>query len=177
MAGAFHRSKQRRAERAPITAHGNINLVPLVDILTSVVFFSLLTYTGAALATLTSFDLSLPPTVVSSPAQVRGDQRLLNLLLAVRIQPDGMRVQHSEGLDQRIEGLDENALGRLETVMKEVLASYPQNRDVLVIPADAVSYDDVVRVLERLRVAGYMGLSLGTQARDEAAISGGRLTR
>ena len=39
MAGsAFHKSRQRRAERAPLTAHGNINLVPLVDILTSIVF-------------------------------------------------------------------------------------------------------------------------------------------
>jgi hypothetical protein len=43
VASLFHRSKQRRAERAPVTAHGNINLVPLVDTLTSIVFFSLLT--------------------------------------------------------------------------------------------------------------------------------------
>ena len=39
MGSAFHKSRQRRAERAPLTAHGNINLVPLVDILTSIVFF------------------------------------------------------------------------------------------------------------------------------------------
>jgi biopolymer transport protein ExbD len=38
-----HRARQRRLERASFTAQGNINLVPLVDILTSIVFFSLLT--------------------------------------------------------------------------------------------------------------------------------------
>ena len=54
MASIFHRSKQRRAERAPVTHGGGINLVPLVDILTSIVFFSLLTYQGATMAALTS---------------------------------------------------------------------------------------------------------------------------
>lgn len=167
MAGAFHRSKQRRAERAPVTAHGNINLVPLVDILTSIVFFSLLTYTGAAVAALTSFDLSLPPTVVSSPAQVRANQSLLNLLLAVRVRADAIEVQHSEGMNERIPGLDQTALATLERTMREVKARYPQNNDVLVVPSDEVSYDDVVRVLERLRLAGYRGISLGTQARGD----------
>ncbi|HEU4563750.1 MAG TPA: biopolymer transporter ExbD [Gemmatimonadaceae bacterium] len=175
MSSLFHRSKQRRAERAPVTAHGNINLVPLVDILTSIVFFSLLTYTGAAMATLTAFDLSLPPTVVTSPAQVRSNQKLLNLLLAVRIKGDGIEVQHSEGLDQKIAGVGEQSLAQFEQVMRQVKAQYPQNSDVLVVPSDEVSYDDVVKVLERLRLVGYRGVSLGTQARGEAVAVGGRM--
>lgn len=166
MAGAFHRSKQRRAERAPVTAHGNLNLVPLVDILTSIVFFSLLTYTGAAVAALTSYDLALPPAVVTEPSQLRNDQKLLNLLLAVRVRGDAIEVQHSEGLNQRIAGLDASALATLEQVMRQVKQQYPQNSDVLVVPSDDVVYDDVVKVLERLRMTGYRGISLGTQARD-----------
>jgi biopolymer transport protein ExbD len=171
MAGAFHRSKQRRAERAPVTAHGNLNLVPLVDILTSIVFFSLLTYTGAAVAALTSYDLSLPPSVVTQPSQIRNDTKLLSLLLAVRVRGDAIEVQHSEGLNQRIQGLDASALATLEQVMRQVKQQYPQNNDVLVVPADDVVYDDVVKVLERLRMAGYRGISLGTQARD-ASVQG-----
>ena len=77
MASIFHQSKQRRAERAPVTHGGGINLVPLVDILTSIVFFSLLTYQGATMAALTAFDLTLPPVVVNTPeqeaARVRGE--------------------------------------------------------------------------------------------------------
>jgi biopolymer transport protein ExbD len=169
MASLFHRSKQRRAERASITAHGNINLVPLVDILTSIVFFSLLTYTGAALAALTAFDLSLPPTVVTADdPRARGDANKLNLLLTVSIYADSLKVAHSEGLGQRIEGLGEPALGQLESVMKQVRAEFPQNSDVLIVPSDEVSYNDVVKVLERLRVAGFTGLSLGNRARGTA---------
>ena len=172
MASLFHRSKQRRAERAPITAHGNINLVPLVDILTSIVFFSLLTYTGAALAALTAFDLSLPPTVVSAIPDRPTGQQSLNLLLAVHVNADGLEVQHSEGLDQKISGLDDNALDQLQRVMQQVKSDFPQNSDVLIVPSDEVSYNDVVRVLERLRLAGYTGLSLGSRARGTAPAAG-----
>ena len=176
MPSAFHRSKQRRAERAPMTAHGNINLVPLVDILTSIVFFSLLTYTGAILAQLTAFDLSLPPVVVNQEQaqQIKNQNQVINLLLAVKIRPDGIDVQHSEGLNTKINGLNDASLAQLEQVMRQVKQQYPQNNDVLIVPADAVSYDDVVRVLERLRLAGYTGLSLANQTRSEVASTGGR---
>jgi biopolymer transport protein ExbD len=40
MASRFHKLRARQQEREPLTAHGRINLVPLVDILTSIVFFS-----------------------------------------------------------------------------------------------------------------------------------------
>ena len=51
---------------------------------------------------------------------------------------------------------------------------YPQNADVLVVPADDVAYDDLIHVLERLRVAAYSGISLGnrTRATQVAAIDG-----
>src|SRR3954467_14286070 len=98
MASLAHRSKRRRAERAPITAHGSINLVPLVDILTSIVFFSLLTYSGEAMAALTAHDLSPPQPVVTGPAAAgRADKPPLNLLLAVRIENGQLRVEHSGG--------------------------------------------------------------------------------
>lgn len=171
MPSLFHRSKQRRAERAPITAHGNINLVPLVDILTSIVFFSLLTYTGAALAALTAFDLSLPPQVVQAPQATGNLSQSPTLLLAVRINADGLEVQHSEGLSQKISGLNDAAFDQLQSVMQQVKRDFPQNSDVLVVPSDEVSYNDVVRVLERLRLAGYTGLSLGSRARGTAPAS------
>jgi len=170
MASLFHRAKQRRAERASATASGSINLVPLVDILTSIVFFSLLTYTGAALAALTAFDLSLPPVMVTeAESRDLAPKDVLNLLLAVRIGSDGLQVEHSEGLSQRIPGIDEKALDQLESVMRQVRTRFPQNNDVLVVPSDEVSYDDVVRVFERLKVSGYSRLALGNRARDAQA--------
>jgi biopolymer transport protein ExbD len=171
MATLFHRSRQRRSERSSLTAHGNINLVPLVDILTSIVFFSLLTYQGTAVAALTAFDLALPPVIVTTPeeaSRIRSEQQALNLLLAVRVESAGLLVEHSGagGYSERITGMDDAAMVTLQRRMQAIRSEYPQNRDVLVIPTDEVNYDNVVRVLERLRMAGYTGLSLGTRARS-----------
>ena len=170
MASLFHRSKQRRAERAPTTAAGNINLIPLVDILTSIVFFSLLTYTGAAMAMLTAFDLILPPVVITSPEESRNltEKDVINLLVGVRIYTDRVQVEHSEGLNQPIAGSDAAALDRFETLMKQVITDFPQNRDVTVVPNDDVNYERVVQVLERLKLAGFTGISLSNRARQVA---------
>ena len=174
MASIFHRAKQRRAERAPVTHGGSINLVPLVDILTSIVFFSLLTYQGATMAALTSFDLTLPPVVVNTPEQlsrIKSEKDVLNLLLAVRVDNDKLTVEHSEqgGFHQVIQGLDKSSLDQLESLMSSIRTKYPQNADVTVIPADEVSYANIVHVLERLKLAHFTGISLTTKARGAAA--------
>src|ERR1051325_8471971 len=90
MASRFHKLRARQQEREPLTAHGRINLVPLVDILTSIVFFSLLTYTGAVMKNLTAFDLALPPVVVTAPGTTGGAQPdTVTLILAVGINQNG----------------------------------------------------------------------------------------
>lgn len=154
-------------------AHGNINLVPLVDILTSIVFFSLLTYQGATMAALTAFDLTLPPVVVSTPEQlskIKSEKDVLNLLLAVRVDNDKLTVEHSEegGFHQVIPGLNVQSLDQLQSLMTAIRSKYPQNADVTVIPADEVSYANIVHVLERLKLSHFTGISLTTKARGAA---------
>ena len=177
MASLFHRSRQRRAERAPLTAAGNLNLVPLIDVLTSIVFFSLLTYTGAVMAMLTSYDLTLPPTVVTAEqARNAGTPPSVALLLAVKILDGNLRVEHSEenGFRQDIRGTDVRALDQLQAVMTQIRTKYPQNADVLVVPSDEVDYDTVIQVLERLRMAQYTGISLGARARGQVTSASAR---
>lgn len=178
MASLAQRSKQRRAERAPLTAHGSINLVPLIDVLTSIVFFSLATYTGETLAALTAYDLSLPPTVVTAEAAraAGAKQPELNLLLAVRVESNQIKVEHSgdaQGFSRTIAGTTGASLDQLEALMRQIRAQYPQNADVLVVPADDVSYDNVVQVLERLRMTNYTGISLGNRTRSSTVASAG----
>ncbi|HVE78639.1 MAG TPA: biopolymer transporter ExbD [Gemmatimonadaceae bacterium] len=169
MASRFHKSRQRRAEREPLTAHGSLNLVPLVDILTSIVFFSLLTYTGAAMAMLTSFDLQLPPVVVTGQSPTASTpEKTLNLLLAVRVLPGGVRVEHSGGdggFSQDIEGTGPEAIEQLQTVLTQVHSEYPDNGDILVVPNDEVQYDRLIKVMEAARLARFDSISLGSQAR------------
>jgi len=177
VASVYLRSKQRRAERASLTDAGNLNLVPLIDILTSVVFFSLLTYQGAALAALTSYDLTLPPVVITAQqAAASTPQNALNLLLAVRIEHDKLFVEHTGegGFRKEIAGVQGASLDTLQAVMTEIRRRYPRNADVLVVPADDVAYDDLIHVLERLRVASFSGISLGnrTRATQVAAVEG-----
>jgi biopolymer transport protein ExbD len=177
MASLAHRSKVRRAERSVLLHTGNINLVPLVDILTSIVFFSLLTYTGEQLMRLTAYDLLLPPQVITAEQarQTRGKQEELTLLLAVRVKPTEYVVEHSEegGFRQAIprRAGDTTSLVQLQQVLSQVRERYPQNADVTVVPNDEVSYDDLVHVLERARMARFRGISLASQARGERTAS------
>jgi len=171
MSTYFHRMRMRRAERAVGTQHGGINLVPLVDILTSIVFFSLLTYAGTALAALTSFDLTLPPVIVEKPEDaknIKKEDQILNLLLAVRIYDDHVEVEHSAegGYHKTIALKDPLALDQFEGEMASIRQKYPQNKDVLVIPADGIAYDDIVHVLERLKRARFSAIALGTRNRS-----------
>jgi len=175
VASIYLRSKQRRAERASLTDAGHLNLVPLVDILTSVVFFSLLTYQGAALASLTSYDLSLPPVVITAQqAASSAPKDALNLLLAVRVEHDKLLVEHTGegGFRKEIAGVQAASLDTLQAVMTDIRKRYPQNADVLVVPADDVAYDDLIHVLERLRIASYSGISLGNRTRATQVATG-----
>lgn len=169
MASLFHKSKTRRKETAALTAHGSINLVPLVDILTSIVFFSLLTLQNAETAALTSFDLTLPPAVVTTPdeASKLKEKDVLNLLLTVRVDNNQLLVEHSEqgGFKRAIPGLDSAALAQFQMLMTQIRTTYNQNNDVLVIPNDDVNYEDIVHVLARLKLAHFSGISLGTRSR------------
>ena len=179
MASRFHQMKQRRAERAPLTSSGHINLVPLVDILTSIVFFSLLTYTGALMTNLTAFDLALPPVVVTADqAKNNAAQHdTLTLLLAVKISANKLEVQHSGGaggapFDQNIAGVTGASLDTLQSVLTQIKQEFPDANDIFVVPDDDVAYDDIVHVLERARMANFRNISLGSRARAQQVAVG-----
>jgi biopolymer transport protein ExbD len=180
MASRFHRLRARQQEREPLTAHGRINLVPLVDILTSIVFFSLLTYTGAVMTNLTAFDLALPPVVVTAPGNINGANKdTTTLILAVGIKQGGLRVEHSNGgaqpFAQNIAGLDSASLDTLQSVLASIKQQFPDNDAVMVVPDDDVAYDDIVHVLERVKRANLPKISLTSAARSmQTASTSGR---
>ena len=182
MASRFHKLRARHQEREPLTAHGRINLVPLVDILTSIVFFSLLTYTGAVMTNLTAFDLALPPVVVTAPTNTPSGQiDTTTLILAVGIKQGGVRIEHSNGgaapFAVNIAGLDSSSLNTLQDSLVSIKSQFPSNDAVMVVPDDDVAYDDIVHVLERIKLAKYPKISLSSAARSMQVASmnpGGR---
>lgn len=174
MASRFHKLRARQSEREPLTAHGHINLVPLVDILTSIVFFSLLTYTGAVMTNMTAFDLALPPVVVTPDRVPVGTPiDTTSLILAVGIKQGGLRVEHSGGgsdpFAQEIGGLGEQSLNELETLLTEIKTQYANNDRIMVVPDDDVSYEDIVHVLEKVKLAKFGKVALTSAARSMTA--------
>ena len=140
--------------------HASINLVPLVDILTSIVFFSLLTYRGELLAELTAYDLEVPPAEARAVRPPSAAPAPLDLV--VHVAGDGLLVEHSGGGFRRaVRGVRGAALDTLSALASEIRRTHPTERDARVAPAADVAYEDVVRVLERLQMAGFSALALG----------------
>ena len=165
MSSPIRRHLARRTRRQAGVGHANLNLVPLVDVLTSIVFFGLLTYSGVrALATLTAYDLVVPPaargavgtgaTVSSLPA------------MTVRVDRTGVSISRTgEGVEQRFVGFSEETMRRINRAVAEYGRGLPANASVSVIPADDLRYDDLIRVLDEVRAAGNPRIALGTRPR------------
>ena len=118
----------------------------------------------------------MPPVVITAQqaAASAPDRNALNLLLAVRVEHDKLLVEHTGegGFRKEIAGAQGVALDTLQAVMSEIRRQYPQNADVLVVPGDDVAYDDLIHVLERLRIAAYSGISLGNRTRATQVSTG-----
>jgi biopolymer transport protein ExbD len=171
MASRFHRLRARQAEREPLTAHGRINLVPLVDILTAIVFFSLLTYTGAVMTNLTAFDLALPPVVVTpTDAQVSAPIDTTKILVAVGIKTGGLRVEGAgsgvQPFAEEFTGLTDTSMTQLRTMLTQIKERYRNSDQIMVVPDDDVAYDDIVHVLEQVKQANFKKISLSSAARS-----------
>jgi len=120
---------------------------------------------------------ALPPQVVTAEqAKSQGQTPQLNLVLAVRMEEGKLQVEHTgngeAGFRQVITGYDSTALDQFEGLMSGIRQQFPNNSDVTVIPSDEVSYENIVHVMERLRLARFSGISLGSRARTVAV--GGR---
>ena len=162
MPSLARRTIARRARRVAL-GHQPLNLVPLVDILTSIVFFSLLTYGGArALAALTRFDLQS----MSAAAGARGGGSPVTLGLTLSVDRTGVRVARArDAAERRFEGLGDASLRGIRGAVAELGRGVPADAAIGVVPADDVSYEDLIRVLDQVRAAGRDRIALGLRKR------------
>ena len=156
MALARNRVELRRTTFAQ--AHGSLNLIPLVDVLTAIVFFSLLSVVSLR-GSLIGFDLAqLPSSAIDAPSVAHQ--------VVVRVDRDRFVIRHDDGETtiDRLDGARDVAL----TTLHQTLAGLTSagRAQITVVPSDDVSYDDVVRVLEQAYRVDASGVTLGARARQ-----------
>jgi biopolymer transport protein ExbD len=162
MSSLMHRSVVRRTRRQIGLGH-SLNLVPLIDVLTAIVFFGLLTYTGARTAALTSFDLAMAPAM--SGAGTNG-VRPVAASLTLRVDRRGVSLARAgESAERRFEGFSVETLQRLNRALAEYALDLAPGATVSVVPSDDLRYDDLIRVLDEVRAAGQPRIALGVRPR------------
>ena len=156
--------RRQIARRRPTgSGTGGLNLVPLIDVLTSIVFFGLLTYAGSRSATLTAFDLAVAPAVGSAVGSSAMEPSPVDITL--RVDQRGVSMSRAgESGERRFEGFSDETLASLNRAVAE-LGGRVTGSNVSVIPSDDLRYDDLIRVLDQVRMAGQSRIALGVRPR------------
>ncbi len=163
---------RRRSSRRPRLSGGkdphSLNLVPMVDVLTSIVFFGLVTYAGArGLASLTAFDLIAPPVAGAQEPTRSAATPAPPPALTLRVDRSGVSVARlGSDSTRRFAGFSDATLRELNRVMTEHARSLPQDAGVSIIPADDLAYSDLIKVLDEVRSAGLKQIALGLRPRS-----------
>ena len=160
MSSFIRRQIARRRPTGGGTA--SLNLVPLIDVLTSIVFFGLLTYAGSR--ALTAFDLAVAP-ANGGPSAIAGAEAS-PVAITLRVDRRGVSmIRAGESAARRFEGFSDATLARLNRAVADEARGMPAGSNVSVIPSDDLSYDDLIRVLDQVRMAGQSRIALGVRPR------------
>ncbi len=135
----MRRRSRRYAEEA------ELNITAFMNLMVILVPFLLITATFSRMAVL---DLHLPPASEGSSA-AKGE-----LQLEVIVRHDAIEIADRRGgLIQRIEQQESGQhLQQLSQVLQALKARYPEKRNVYILSEPDVSYDDLVQVMDRVRI-------------------------
>lgn len=158
-------ARSRYARRREFTrTHGALNLIPLVDILTAIVFFSLLGAVSLRSA-LASIDLVAPPAVAEAGEAGGASSPHPDLVIRVDRNQFVVRQGDRETVVARAHARDEASFAQLRQSLMRIAGVLGRPAVVTVVPSDDVSYDDVVRVLENVQRVKPAAVALGARAR------------
>jgi biopolymer transport protein ExbD len=158
------RSRLQARRREAARAHGSLNLIPLVDILTAIVFFSLLSAVSFR-AALASFDLATPPAATDAGDLSRASTPRPDLVLRVDRSQFVVHHGNQESFVRRSSDRDDAAFARLRESLIRITNGLGRPAVITVVPSDDVSYDDLVRVLEYVHQVKPAAVALGSRAR------------
>jgi biopolymer transport protein ExbD len=143
---ARHRYKWRKKESLEMDIMEILNLTPMMDVLTVLVVFLLIT---AVFTSITVMDLNVPTNtgeaVSSKP----------NFAIEVIVRRTGLEIANGSSVEAAIPKVDgKYDLKKLSELLLALKAQYPQKEDATVLMEPKVEYDYLVQVMDAVRGAG-----------------------
>jgi biopolymer transport protein ExbD len=142
---ARHRYKWRKKESLEMDIMEILNLTPMMDVLTVLVVFLLIT---AVFTSITVMDLNVP---TNTGAAVSSKP---NFAIEVIVRRSGLEIANGSSVEAAIPKVDgKYDLKKLSELLLALKAQYPQKEDATVLMEPKVEYDYLVQVMDAVRGA------------------------
>jgi len=141
----------------------NVNMVPMIDLLISVIAFLLMTAVWVQTGALQAAQPRGAPTPDSQPPPDQQDQ------LKIMINPSGLRVGIT-ATDTRDIANGPRKMDELRTLLNERHRTNAQQREVWLQPDSAVTYNDIVEVMDVIYEVWGTGRNPGQNIREMVTV-------
>ena len=145
------RTSTRRRYRDII--ENDLEIMPLMNLFVALIPMLLI---SAVFLNVTVIDMKAP----SEATEADGGDKKENLALAVTIKDDYFVVEGRRISKRVISRADEDAEIQLAGALANVVAQYPDNRDVMIISQPQTLYTDIISVMDVSRDSGLPSVSL-----------------
>ncbi len=140
-----HHYKKRRQEAFDTDIMHVLNLTPMMDILTVLVVFLLVT---AVFMSITIMELNIP---TNAGAAAPGKQ---NVNIEVIIRKTGLQISNGSKVEAAIPKKDDKYdIEQLSKMLVRLKEQFPEKQDATVLMEPAIEYDNLIQVMDAVRVA------------------------
>ena len=140
-----HHYKRRRQEAFDTDIMHVLNLTPMMDILTVLVVFLLVT---AVFMSITIMELNIPTNAGGAAA---GKQ---NINIEVIIRKTGLQISNGSKVEATIPKKDDKYdVELLSKMLVRLKEQYPEKQDATVLMEPTIEYDHLIQVMDAVRVA------------------------
>jgi biopolymer transport protein ExbD len=139
------RRKWRKKESVETDIMAILNLTPMMDVLTVLVVFLLIT---AVFTSITILDLNVPTSSGDSASNKP------NIAIEVIVRNSGLEIANGSSVEAAILKVDgKYDLKKLSEMLIRLKAQYPQKEDATVLMEPKVEYDYLIQVMDAVRGA------------------------
>jgi biopolymer transport protein ExbD len=140
-----YRSKRRKAEAFDTDIMHVLNLTPMMDILTVLVVFLLIT---AVFTSITIMELSVPTNAGISAANKP------NFAIEVIVRKAGLEIANGSAVEAAIPKKDNKYdIELLSKMLLRLKAQYPEKEDVTILLEPKIEYDYLIQIMDAVRGA------------------------